>query len=97
MNQNEDLNSFLISTAEIGKDFNFVQGAGGNTSYKNGNQLLIKASGFKLKNANVQNIFAEVNLKKLRNNIQNDWHYNRLSMVFYLRENMLRCKGMKKV
>ena len=72
MNQNEDLNSFLISTAEIGKDFNFVQGAGGNTSYKNGNQLLIKASGFKLKNANVQNIFVEVNLKKLRNNINNN-------------------------
>lgn len=26
------------------------------------------------------------------NDILNDWHYNRLSMVMYLRENMIKCK-----
>ena len=38
--------------------------------------------------------FTKSSEKKLRNNIKNDWHYNRLSMVFYLRENMLRCKDL---
>lgn len=27
--------------------------------------------------------------------LENDWHYNRLSMVFYLREGMLKCKNKK--
>ena len=26
---------------------------------------------------------------------RNGWDYNRLSVVLYLRENMLRCKGLK--
>lgn len=30
-----------------------------------------------------------------KNDIINDWHYNRLSMVFYLREGMLKCKNKK--
>ena len=28
------------------------------------------------------------------NNIKNNWHYNRLSVVCYLREKMIRCKDM---
>ena len=30
-----------------------------------------------------------------KNDIINDWHYNRLSMVFYLREGMIKCKNKK--
>lgn len=30
-----------------------------------------------------------------KNDVDNDWHYNRLSMVFYLREGMLKCKNKK--
>lgn len=70
MNYNKDFNNFLIKTAEIGENFNFIQGAGGNTSFKNKNSLFIKASGFKLKQATEKNIFVEVNLQKLKNNIQ---------------------------
>ena len=32
--------------------------------------------------------------KNKRNNIKNQWHYNRLSVVCYLREKMIRCKDM---
>ena len=68
---NSDLNYFLNSTADIGNNFNFVQGAGGNTSYKYKDSMLVKASGLKLKNAAKEDIFVEVNLKELKNNLKN--------------------------
>ena len=43
--------SFLKASAEIGRNFNLIQGAGGNTSYKEGDSLFIKASGYKLKDS----------------------------------------------
>ena len=46
-----DINKFLSASAELGKNFDLIQGAGGNTSYKSGDSLFIKASGFKLKNS----------------------------------------------
>ena len=57
---------FLSASAEIGRNFNLIQGAGGNTSYKDGNSLFVKASGCKLKDSLDKDIFVEVNLKKLR-------------------------------
>ena len=60
-----DLNKFLSASAELGKNFNLIQGAGGNTSYKFRDSLFIKASGFKLKNSLEKNIFVEVNYKNL--------------------------------
>ena len=60
-----DINQFLSASAEIGKNFNLIQGAGGNTSYKCRDSLFIKASGFKLKNSLEKNIFVEVNYKEL--------------------------------
>ena len=60
-----DKKEFLKISAEIGKNILFVQGSGGNTSFKDENKLLIKASGFELKDANIKNIFVEVDYKKI--------------------------------
>ena len=52
-----------------------VQGAGGNTSYKNGNKMWIKASGKWLANATHENIFVLVDLDRIRDNIiKNRYH-----------------------
>lgn len=37
---------------------------------------------------------SEVGGKWKENDVQNNWYFNRLSVVCYLRENMLRCKNM---
>lgn len=58
-------NEFLKITTEIGKNILFVQGAGGNCSFKTQNKLFIKASGFELKYAESKNIFVEVDYKKV--------------------------------
>ena len=60
-----DKKEFLKISAEIGKKILFVQGSGGNTSFKIKNKLLIKASGFELKDAYTKDIFVEVDCKKL--------------------------------
>ncbi len=65
-------NQFLDLSTEIGQNINFVQGAGGNTSFKEGNSLYIKASGHKLKDSNKKNIFVEVNISKTLNQLQNE-------------------------
>ncbi len=57
-------NQFLDASTEIGENINLVQGAGGNTSYKEGDKLYVKASGHKLKDSNKKNIFVEVNISK---------------------------------
>ena len=62
---------FLDLSAEIGNNFTLIQGAGGNTSYKEGNYLYVKASGFKLKNSLKENIFVSVNLKIIFDNLRN--------------------------
>ena len=63
------LNRFLDASTLIGENINFVQGAGGNTSYKEGDNLYIKASGHKLKDSNKKNIFVEVNISKTLNQL----------------------------
>ena len=71
MINNKELKLFLDGTQELGENFNFSQGAGGNTSYKINESMFIKASGFKLKKANLENIFVEVNYKKIIENLNN--------------------------
>ena len=71
MLKDKELKLFLEGTQELGENFNFAQGAGGNTSYKSDESLFIKASGFKLKKANIENIFVEVNYKKIIENLNN--------------------------
>ena len=65
-------NQFLDLSTEIGENINFVQGAGGNTSFKDGNSLYIKASGHKLKDSKKKNIFVEVNISKTLDQLQNE-------------------------
>ena len=59
-------------SAIIGKNKNLVQCAGGNTSFKNGNEMWIKASGKWLINAEKENIFVLVDLKKINKKIHNN-------------------------
>jgi rhamnose utilization protein RhaD (predicted bifunctional aldolase and dehydrogenase) len=55
------LEEFFAASRQLGSDRNIVQGAGGNTSYKLGNELIVKASGTRLDNAE-EATFARVNL-----------------------------------
>ena len=57
---------------QIGANRLLTQGPGGNISYKDGNQLWIKASGTHLKNALDEQIFVGLDLIETRINIQNE-------------------------
>jgi len=61
--------TFIQLSHELGGNHLLVQGAGGNTSYKNGNKMWIKASGKWLANATHENIFVLVDLDRIRDNI----------------------------
>ncbi|CAN1484269.1 Class II aldolase/adducin N-terminal [Candidatus Nanopelagicaceae bacterium] len=52
-------------SALVGSNPDLVQASGGNTSYKNGSCMWVKGSGFRLKDAHIQNIFAEIKLGSL--------------------------------
>jgi ribulose-5-phosphate 4-epimerase/fuculose-1-phosphate aldolase len=49
-------------SASIGSNLNFVQGPGGNTSYKHGEFIWVKASGTKLADAMSKEIFVQLDL-----------------------------------
>ena len=66
----KELTEFLNATQEVGNNFNLTQGAGGNTSFKSKESLFIKGSGLKLNESKTKNIFVEVNLIKLKNNLK---------------------------
>jgi rhamnose utilization protein RhaD (predicted bifunctional aldolase and dehydrogenase) len=70
-------------SAQIGEDILMVQGPGGNTSYKDGKIMWVKASGTLLANANDSEIFVGVDQrtgeyvwdeKNLRPSIEKDFH-----------------------
>ena len=56
---------------KIGQDQLLVQGAGGNISWKNENELWVKASGKWIADAKSEEIFVKVDLKDLRQQIKN--------------------------
>ena len=58
-------------SANIGQNITLVQGAGGNTSFKDGSVLWVKASGKWLAHAEQENIFVAVDLKKVCVDIDN--------------------------
>jgi rhamnose utilization protein RhaD (predicted bifunctional aldolase and dehydrogenase) len=58
-------------STSLGGDPLLVQGAGGNVSWKDKGSLYIKASGKWLANANKENIFVDLNLKKIQLEISN--------------------------
>jgi rhamnose utilization protein RhaD (predicted bifunctional aldolase and dehydrogenase) len=70
-------------STQIGENFLMVQGPGGNTSYKDGKVMWVKASGTLLSDANDKEIFTAVdqntgdsiwNEKNLRPSIEKDFH-----------------------
>lgn len=52
--------------SKIGENPALIQGAGGNTSYKEGDTLWIKASGTQLASAQIEDIFIPLSLSKIR-------------------------------
>ena len=67
---NYDLEILKQLSYEIGIRKELIQGAGGNTSYKIGNILWIKASGKKLENARKESIFIPLNLQEVIKSIK---------------------------
>ena len=61
--------NFLNLSRLIGDDSNLVQGAGGNTSYKENGEMWVKASGKWLSEAGKRDIFVLVNSEKIRDNV----------------------------
>ncbi len=61
-----DHEALKLHSIKIGSDLSLVQGAGGNVSLKDKDTLIIKASGTRLKDALIKNIFIPIsNYKKL--------------------------------
>ncbi len=60
------LEDLIMHSFKIGMDNSLVQGAGGNTSFKDENYLWVKASGNKLREAKEKNIFLKLDLEKAR-------------------------------
>jgi rhamnose utilization protein RhaD (predicted bifunctional aldolase and dehydrogenase) len=63
---------FCSLSANLGKDYLLVQGAGGNTSYKKDGVMWIKASGCWLAHAERKNIFVPVDYKKICHKINKE-------------------------
>jgi rhamnose utilization protein RhaD (predicted bifunctional aldolase and dehydrogenase) len=71
-----NLNSLNFLTALVGSDLALVQGAGGNISLKNGDRLIVKASGTWMSRALASDIFTEVSRSEVIRRIENgepDW------------------------
>ena len=68
MNLSRSLTEIKKISHRIGKDAYFVQGGGGNTSVKlNGSEMLVKASGFRLRHAAERQGFVIVNYANIKN------------------------------
>ncbi len=65
-NFKSEINSFLNLSFEVGKNFNFIQGAGGNSSIKLGGRLIIKASGMRLADSLKKGTFMELSLDNIK-------------------------------
>jgi len=67
---NYDLETLKQISYDIGIRKELIQGAGGNTSYKIGNTLWIKASGTRLENAQKDSIFIPLKLQEVIRSIE---------------------------
>jgi len=63
---------FIDLSAMIGKNYMFIQGAGGNSSYKINNEMWVKASGKWLSNAAKEDLFVSVDLNIIQQNIKSN-------------------------
>ena len=65
----QEILDFKNISQKLGSNSSLVQAAGGNTSMKSSNSMLIKASGTWLINSNKEEVFVEVNLDSIKNKI----------------------------
>ena len=72
MGQLIDLEGLKRLSRRCGREPTLVQGAGGNTSIKDGSKLYVKASGFWLADACDKDMFVCVDLDRLRNSIKDN-------------------------
>ena len=66
-----NLNDLVAISRQIGNDLDLVQGAGGNTSFKDNEVLWVKASGCRLKDAGRRNIFVPVDFSAIIRDLEN--------------------------
>ena len=71
MMQNIKLDSLIEISNYIGNNSAYIQGGGGNTSYKNSEILYVKASGTLLKNMSINSGIAEIELNSLNRYLEN--------------------------
>lgn len=62
-----ELQLLQVKSAVIGSDHMLIHGAGGNVSIKTGDDMLVKASGTCLRDAERQNIFVKVSISEVLN------------------------------
>lgn len=74
------LSEFLRVSSELGGNPALVQGAGGNTSLKRGDVILVKASGTKLADSLKAEIFVELDLGQAREAVNNQ-RFDRLTTL----------------
>ena len=68
--QSNDFDGFKNLSELYGRDRLLIQGAGGNTSLKDGSRMLVKASGKWLSDSKLDDIFVDVDLEKIRRSIE---------------------------
>ncbi|MDC0345978.1 class II aldolase/adducin family protein [Planktomarina sp.] len=71
-NNNNSFSDFISLSEKYGRDDQLIQGAGGNTSFKDSSHMLIKASGKWLSEAKNGDIFVDVDLSKIQGLIENN-------------------------
>ena len=68
----EELQKFKEISFKLGSNKNLVQAAGGNTSMKSNDSMLIKASGTWLSNSLKEDVFVEVDLNSIKKKINSE-------------------------
>jgi rhamnose utilization protein RhaD (predicted bifunctional aldolase and dehydrogenase) len=72
MNNKASIAELKKYSEKIGNNIDWIQGAGGNTSFKNKENLWVKASGCWLSNSNKNDIFISVLLSEINQSITNN-------------------------
>lgn len=69
---NQEILDFKNISFQLGSNLSLVQAAGGNTSMKSNNSMLIKASGTWLSNSLKEDVFVEVDLNSIKKKINSE-------------------------
>ena len=68
----QEILDFKNISYQLGSNLSLVQAAGGNTSMKSNDSMLIKASGTWLSNSLKEDVFVEVDLNSIKKKINNE-------------------------